>query len=160
MTKQILSKESEFIVGDKKWLLILLSLIFLGVFLVGFSRVLNRGFKDMTILDYLNFGFLFLSVIYLFRLFSKHIYIRINKTGIYQNEKLVTPWSNFLKADVTRQSKLLSIKDDLVLVVEYINEESDKGFRRVIPLANTQDQSIEDIVAAVRFFWNEYYNES
>jgi hypothetical protein len=87
---------------------------------------------------------------------SKRVYIRINKKGIYQDEKLVTTWKNFHNAYITqKKAKFISIKDNFILVVEYLNEGSTKGSRRKIPLTNSQNKSEEDVLAAVKFFWKQ-----
>ena len=88
---------------------------------------------------------------------SKRIYIRINKSGIYQDEKLVTSWANFLNAYIAQKkpkSMRPRLQDNFVLVVEYLKDKmSDKGVRRQIPLTNTQNKSEEEVLEAVKFFW-------
>jgi hypothetical protein len=36
----------------------------------------------------------------------------------------------------------------------------EQGFRRTIPLTNTQNKSEEEVLEAVKFFWNEYRKET
>lgn len=129
------------------------SAIFFGIFMFGFVNAYRRGWETF---NYSYLIFLFISLVFIVRMLRHHIYIRINKTGIYQNEELLTEWRNFLKADVIRLSRLLSWSDDLALQVEYMKDGDEKGYRRNLRLSNFHDQSIEDLVAAIRFFWNAY----
>ncbi len=43
-----------------------------------------------------------------------------------------------------------------MLVIEFTKEDPTKGFRRFIKLTNTQNKSEEDIIAAIKFFWQLY----
>lgn len=133
--------------------MVVVSAIFFGVFMFGFVNAYKKGWETF---NYTYLVFLFFSVVFIVRMLRHHVYIRINKKGIYQNEVLLTEWKNFLKADVIRLSRLLSWSDDLALQVEYMKDGDDKGYRRNLRLSNFHDQSIEDLVAAIRFFWNEY----
>jgi hypothetical protein len=160
VAKKPLTKDSEFLVGDEKWLTTLLAMLFFGIFLYGIYSAFRIGLKNVTYFEYLYFIFLGPAIFFFIKARKNHIYIRINKTGIYHNEQLVTEWSNFLKAVVTQQPRILSIQDNFVLQVEYMKAGHEKGFRRKIPLKNTQNQSEEDVLAAVHFFWNEYCKET
>jgi hypothetical protein len=87
---------------------------------------------------------------------SKRVYIRINSKGIYQDEKLITTWSHFLNAFIEEKQVALSIKDNFMLVVEYVKDKSGSGYRKKIPLTNTQNKSEEQIIAAIKFFYRAY----
>lgn len=155
MGKIPLHKDSQFVVGEDKILVYILSFLFFGIFLCGLIYAILRHF---TKLDYTSFLFVvaLLPALILFRQAkSKRIYIRINKKGIYQDERLVTGWANFLNAYVTQKEKTLSIQDNFILVVEYRKDGVEKGFRRSIPLTNTQNKSEEEVLEAVQFFWRE-----
>jgi hypothetical protein len=93
---------------------------------------------------------------------SKRVYIRVNKTGIYYNEQLVTGWPGLLKVYVSQKEKkgIYNIMDNFILVVEYKKDSSKEGFRRKIPLTNTQNKSEEDVLEAVQFFWKESRKEA
>ena len=158
MRKTPLTKDSEFIVGEEKVLNYIIAFLFLALFMYGLIDAAARKFINI---DYQSLIFtLALAPAFIFfrKGRSKRIFLRINKTGIYQEEKLLTNWSQFIKAFLTQEEKLVSIKDNFVLVVEYRKEGQKEGFRRKIPLSNTQNKSEEDVLEAVRFFWKEYKN--
>lgn len=157
MENKPLTRDSEFVVSHNKWLMAVVSGIFFSIFMFGFLNANRKGWETF---NYSYLIFLFISIIFLVRMFRKHIYIRINKRGIYQNEELLTEWRNFLKADVIRLSILFSWSDDLALKIEYMKDRDDKGYRKNLRLSNFHDQSIEDLVAAIRFFWNAYCEET
>jgi hypothetical protein len=90
------------------------------------------------------------------------VYIRVNKTGIYQDEKLITGWPNLIKTFVAQKEnkKFYNIQDNFLLVVEYRKDGHSEGFRRKIPLTNTQNKSEEEVLEAVQFFWKEYRKDA
>jgi hypothetical protein len=158
MGKIPLNRDSEFIVGEDKVLDYILASLFFALFLYGLIDVVRRRFVNI---DYQSFIFaLALAPAFIFFVKGKNkkVYIRINKTGIYQDEKLVTGWSNLLNAFISQKEKVLSIQDNFILVVEYRKDGFKQGFRRSIPLTNTQNKSEEDVLAAVKFFWKQYRN--
>lgn len=156
MGKTILTKESEFIVGEEKVLNYVLAFLFLGLFLYGLIDAIARNFKNIDYQSYVLCLALIPFVYCLRRAKSRRVYIRVNKTGIYQDEKMVTPWSGFINAHLTQKekTKIINLQDNFLLVVEYKKE--GKGVRRPIALTNTQNKSEEDVLQAVRFFWKEY----
>lgn len=156
MAKKIFTKEDQFVVGEERVLNYILAALCFALFLYGVIDAVNRNFRKI---DYQSFVFaLALIPAYLFfrKARSNRTYIRINKTGIYQDEKLVTSWANFLNAYIGQKEKknFFSIQDNFILVVEY--KKDGKGFRHKIPLTNTQNKSEEDVLAAVNFFWKAY----
>lgn len=157
MGKTPLTKDSEFVVGEEKILNYVLASLCLGLFLYGFIDAAKRHFINI---DYQSFFFALAlaPAIYCFRRAQNgKVYIRVNKTGIYQDEKLVTGWSNLIKAQIAQDEKasIFSIQDNFVLIVEY-RKEGSKGMRRKIRLTNTQNKSEEEVLEAVKFFWKAY----
>ena len=155
MGKIPLNKDNEFIVGEDKVLDYIMASLFLGLFLYGTIDAILHHFTKFT---YLNFVFgiaLAPALIFFARARNKRVYIRINKTGIYQDEQFVTNWSNLLNVYLDQKEIVLSIQDNFILVVEYLKDGFEQGFRRKIPLTNTQDKSEEDVLEAVHFFWKE-----
>jgi hypothetical protein len=151
-----LSRDSDFIVGEDKVLDYIFTFFFLALFFYGLIDAIIKKFTNFGYLSFLYVLALAPAIILFARARNKRIYIRINKTGIYQDEKLVTTWANLLNVYIDQKEVVLSIQDNFILVVEYQNDDSDKGFRRKIPLNNTQNKSEEDVMEAVKFFWNEY----
>lgn len=160
MGKIELTGDSEFLVGENKVLDYILASLFFGLFLYGLIyAIINK----LTTFNYINFLFLIglLPALLFFKKgTSNKIYIRINKTGIYQDEQLVTDWYHLLNAYISQREKVFSIQDNFILVVEYMKGSDDKGFRRKIPLTNTQNKSEEEVLEAVHFFWKEYSSSS
>lgn len=149
-----LTKDSQFIVGEEKILNFILAGLFLLLFLYGLVDAISKNFKN---LDYSSMVFvigLSLSFLFFTKGRSKRIFIRVNKKGIFQDEKLVTGWADFIKASITQDQKVFSVKDNFVLLVEFKKEKT--GFRRKIPLGNTQNKSEEEVLDAVKYFSNAH----
>lgn len=155
MAKVPLTTDSEFLVGEEKALVTVLGILFSGLFLYGAIDAILQGFKNLTYLNYLFVIALIPALLFFRKARSKHIYIRINKTGIYHDEKFVTGWPELLKAHITQKETTITIQDNFQLVLEYLKIGSDKGFRRKIPLTNTQNKSEEEIMEAIQFFWKQ-----
>lgn len=158
MKKKQLNYNSDFIVGEEKVLNYILGLLFLALFLYGVADAMNRNFKNI---DYQSFIFAFAvipAILFFKKANTKRIYIRVNKSGIYQDENLVTTWPNFLKAFITQKEKkgLINIQDNFLLVVEYRKKGTQQGIRKKIPLTNTQNKSEEEVLEAVQFYWQHY----
>jgi hypothetical protein len=158
MGKTPLSKDTEFVVGEEKVLVYILAFLFFGLFLYGLIDAILHQFTKLTYLNFIFTVALVPAIIFFRKGKSNRAYIRINKTGIYQDQQLVTAWSNFLNAYITQKEKLLSIQDNFVLVIEYFKNDPEQGFRRKIPLTNTQNKSEEHVLEAIIFYWNEYRN--
>lgn len=158
MGKTPLTKETEFIVGQEKVLNYVMGCIFLALFLYGLVDPIKHHFKNI---DYQSIVFVLAlaAAIYCFKgAQSKRVYIRVNKTGIYQDEKLVTDWPGLIKVYISQREKtgLINLLDNFILVVEYRKDHTKAGLRRKIPLTNYQNKSEEEVLEAVQFFWKAY----
>ena len=165
MAKAPLTKNSEFTVMEEKALNYILSLLCFGLFLYGLSDAISKKFVHIDYQSYFFALAILPAVLFFTKARSKRVFIRVNKTGIYQDEQLVTTWADFLKAylaqDKNRGIKGVSIQDRFVLMVEHRKPgEPRTGLRRKIPLGNTQNKSEEDVLAAVKFFWELYKAEN
>ncbi|HEV7779705.1 MAG TPA: hypothetical protein VGO58_00485 [Chitinophagaceae bacterium] len=152
MAKKPLTRDSQFIVGEERVLNYVITGIFLAVFILGCFDIKSLGIALVLPLG--------LAVFYFIKARSKKIFIRINIRGIYQDEKLVTGWDHFIKATLSQKPQVLDIRDNFVLIVDYRKEGIMGGQRRTIPLTNTQNQSEEDVLAAVKFFLHEYRDKA
>jgi hypothetical protein len=160
MPRQPLTKDTDFIVGEEKVLVYILAALFFALFGYGLidlirHRAANNGYGNFLFIIALLPALLFLQ-----KGRSNNVYIRINKTGIYQGRTLLTRWPNFLKAYITQKETVLSIQDNFILVVEYRKDGVADGFRRKIPLTNTQNKSEEEVMEAIHFFLNTYKIET
>lgn len=161
MAKTTFTRDSQFVVGEEKILNYVLAALCFAIFIYGVGDAVNRHFKNI---DYQSFVFalaLAPAILFFRKAISNRIYIRINKTGIYHNENLVTGWSGLLKAYLAQKEKkgIFSIQDNFLLVVEYKKDDTRQAFRKKIPLTNTQNKSEEDVLAAVNFFWKIYKSQ-
>jgi hypothetical protein len=147
-----INTDTEFTVGEEKVLNYIIGFLFLGLFSYGVADAFIKGFSAVTYVNYIFILAIIPAAMAFTKARSKRIYLRVNKTGIYQNENLITTWSTFLKAYITQKEVVMSIRDNFQLVVEYYKEDPKKGFRRKIPLTNTQNKSEEDIMKAIQFF--------
>lgn len=164
MGKTPLSKESQFIVGEEKVLDLIMAVLFFGIFLYGLIDAILLHLPRINYVSFISVAALVPAIFYYRKGKNKRIYIRINKKGIYQDEQLVTDWSNFLNAYISQKKPVMGpgisgstnpIQDNFILVLEYLKEGQTQGFRRKIPLTNTQNKSEEEIMAAVNFFLKE-----
>jgi hypothetical protein len=161
MGKIKLNKDSQFIVGEEKILNYILAILCFGLFVYGVVDAIKRHFINI---DYQSFVFaLALAPAYLFfrKARSKKVYIRINKTGIYQGRQLVADWSNLINAFIDQKEKknFFNIQDNFMLILEYRKKDVAKQvFRSKIPLTNTQNKSEEEVLEAVMYFWKIYRN--
>lgn len=155
MGKTPLTKDSQFTVGEERIINYVMAIFFFLLFAYGLFDAIRRHFIHI---DYQSiiFAVAILPAIYCIRRAkSPRVYIRVNKTGIYQDEKLVTKWADLLNAFVTQKEKkrIIEIQDNFLLVVEYRDSKDPKvGRRKKIPLTNTQNKSDEDIMEAIHFF--------
>lgn len=156
MAKKIFTKEGQFVVGENRAMDYVLACIFFAIAVYGFTDAASNEFAHAGVMSYVFILFGAPALVYIAKARSRRVYIRINKTGIYQDEQLVTEWRNFLKAYITQQEVVGGFQDNFTLVVEHLKDGSKMGFRRKIPLTNTQNKSEEDVLGAVNFFWKAY----
>jgi hypothetical protein len=83
----------------------------------------------------------------------------INKEGFFYEGNLITSWRHFVSAKFLDQTPQLSksslgVSDQFYLAVRYRKEGDKACYEQKIPLTNLQDKSEEEIMAAVRFFYN------
>ena len=158
MAKAPLTNDSEFVVGEEKAINYVMAVFFIALFLYGVIDAARHQFKNIDYQSYI-FALAIAPAVYCFRRAnSKRVYLRINKTGIYKDEQLVTGWSNLIKFYLTQEKKksFYNILDNFILVVEFSDTDPQKGIRKKIPLTNTQNKSEEDVLATVDFFWQQY----
>jgi hypothetical protein len=84
----------------------------------------------------------------------------VNKDGFFYYGSLITNWNNFVSARFIDQmpeisSTSLGISDQFFLAVRYYKENEPGCFERKFALTNTQDKSEEEIMAAIRFYYNQ-----
>lgn len=162
MGKSPLHKDGQFTVGENKLMSIVLAVLFFALFAYGIFDAARLRFKNIDYQSYVLALALVPCFYFLRRIKSKRIYVRINKTGIYMDEQLVTPWSHLLKAYLgqEKKKKIYDLQDKFILIVEYRGADPTKGYRKKIPLTNTQNKSEEEVLEAVEFFWKLYKRES
>lgn len=160
MSNVSLNKNREFLVGEDKILVYILAFLFSALFLYGLIDALLKGFTNINYLSFVFMIALLPAILFFKKGKNNRIYIRVNMTGIYQDEQLVTGWQNLLKVFISQEEKTISIQDNFILVVEYRKDGNKDGFRRKIPLTNTQNKSEEEVLDAVKFFWNVFKKET
>jgi hypothetical protein len=114
------------IIGDYGWSNYLWGL---GLFLVPGAVYLAKGNRNTTI-------------------------IRINKTGFYYREKLVTDWNHFYGAAIRDKTAVGRYRDNFVLELRYYALDYTKVYTESFPLTNTQDKAEEEIIEAINFYYN------
>ncbi len=96
---------------------------------------------------------LFAAVYFLYKGVVNREVLCVDCNGIYQNKKLVTNWQNFAEAFVTQLYSDRQISDNFVLIIRYYKEGITGNFRMTIPLTNTQNKSEEEILDAIKRFY-------
>ncbi|HEU4901460.1 MAG TPA: hypothetical protein VFT06_01680 [Flavisolibacter sp.] len=91
---------------------------------------------------------------------KERIVMTVNRDGFFYYGDLITNWTNFVSArfmDQTPQvsSTSLGISDQFFLAIRYYKENEPGCFERKFALTNTQDKSEEEIMAAIRFYYNQ-----
>ena len=163
MAKAPLTVDSRFEVNEEKALNIVVAVLYFLVASLGL--VWSTKEKSWVAAAAIVGVVVFPGLVYFLKSRSQRIFIRIDKTGIYQDENLVTTWTNFLKAYVREEPPSMSmdmkrlpetIKDQFFLIIEYLKDDSGNGSRRRIRLTNTQNKSDEEIMEAITFFARKY----
>jgi hypothetical protein len=146
---QKIDSNSDFVVKENGGVFLVLGLLFLAMFIYSVIYYVEPQVKFHFEITYLT---LVPAIYFIQKAFTKKtVIIRINKKGIFYYNKLITSWTNFVKAHVTQEEKVLAISDNFVLLLEFRNAQG-KIITEKIPLTNTQDKSEEEIIAAIRFF--------
>lgn len=88
---------------------------------------------------------------------ANKIIITLNKNGFYYFDKLVTDWNNFIDARVTQDDENrripFDVTDRFMLVIRYGKIGHTGYFVRRIPMTPVMDKSEEEIIAAIKFYY-------
>lgn len=163
MGKQPLTRESQFVVGDEKILLIIIGILFVLFFGYGVYDAAQRGFRQIDPQSFIFAAAIFPAIICFRKARANSVHIRINRKGIYEAERLVTTWDNFIKAALIQKKKgrkIYDVRDNFQMLVQYRKEGSLQILERRIDLTNTQNKSEEEVMEAVRFFWEDHQHQS
>jgi hypothetical protein len=126
--------------------------LFIGLIALAIGVVMFRSFVPLAVLISV-FG-----VASLLASRKNKVVMTINRDGFFYYGSLVTNWTNFVSArfvdEVPQLSKSsLGISDQFYLAVRYRKEAGGACFERKIALTNTQDKAEEEIMAAIRFYY-------
>lgn len=156
----LLDANGQFIVGEYKLMHYFMVIFFLALFGYGLYDAIARNFKDIDYQSYVFALALIPAVLILIKVRKGTIYIRINAKGIYENERLVTPWAGLLNATLTQEEKkgIYDLGDKFILLLQYTKPGETKPLIRKIRLTNTQNKSEEEVLAAVKWFWGRNRN--
>jgi hypothetical protein len=146
-----LDKNGVFTVREWKSLTLVVATIYLlaGIVIISsFDLNSTSSYVNMliTVLCYL----LFPAFVFRGKSFSRVDILRISQDGIYYYNRFITGWDNFHNAYVTNKMDVGSFQDKFELVLEYYRD--DLLYQKKNRLTNTQDQSEEDIHAAIMYF--------
>jgi hypothetical protein len=93
------------------------------------------------------------GVFFIIRGLKKQELLKINWTGVYQHGALVCRWRDFHKAWLTQKEVTMSIKDNFVIMFQYNSADQTKLYTRTIRMLNTQDKADDEVIAAIRFYY-------
>lgn len=82
------------------------------------------------------------------------VIMKINKNGIYYAGQMVTNWTLYYDAVVADKRDAASFRDNFVLDLRYYSPDYSLMHTRSIPLTNSQDKSEEEIIQAIRLYYN------
>ena len=150
MDNQTLSKTGDFVVRQSATVNRVVAIAFLLVFAVS-ALISELGWKELVG----GFSILVLPAFYFLRQSRQQTeLLKINRQGFFQSGKLVADWSQFDKAWLDQQSKtLMSLQDNFVIRFRYYSPDGSKLITRTIPMSNTQDKADEEILRAIRFYY-------
>ena len=154
------SPSGDFDVRDDRKFSLLMAILFGAVFLYGVSDAIFHHESGLLYWCIMISFFGAPALFFLMRCLSNTVYLRINSNGIYHDGEFVTSWPNLLNAYIAEKDVVFTIKDNFLLVLEYLKDGSEAGFRRKIPLTSTQNRSEEEIIAAIKEFWTCYNTQS
>lgn len=147
-----LSPDGEFLVKDSISTNLIIGSILLTVFLLSMSMG-DYGWPNY--LDALGL-FLIPGAIAIARSRRNATIIRINKSGLFYGEKLVSGWSHFCDAHLIDDPPVGSFNDHYFLDFRYYSPDQSLIYTKRIPLTNTQDKDIGDVMKAIKFYYDIY----
>ena len=142
--------ESDFLVKESKSISLFVGIFFLILSLAAFTMSVLMG------------GLILLVAISALIRSSKDITImKINKTGFYYYGELITDWDHFISEDFIDEIPLPStssagINDEFYLMIKYYKDGKPGYYGRKIRLTNSQTKSEEEIIAAVKFYYQHH----
>lgn len=149
-------KEPPFVVRENKGLLRVV-----GVLLLVCSNAAFFGVRSTDgSLGYLLVGITFLlpGVLCFWRASAANRAImQIDETGFSYYGRRLTTWDEFEKAWYMQEALGDSIADKFVLMLRYRKADG-RVYQRRLPLTNTQDKAEEEIIAAIRRFYQRHCN--
>lgn len=145
-----------FYVKDSKGCNITMGILFLAAF------ILTACIDRFNTNEFSIYQLLYLSIIpgvYLIRRgIVNKIIMTINKSGFYYLDELITGWDNFIDAFVTQDEENRKIPYDVtdrfMLVIRYGKMGSTNIYARKILMTAVMDRSEEEIIAAIKFYFN------
>jgi hypothetical protein len=149
-----LEKDGSFAVKEFKALNAVAAAIFYIMFFVTVFNTLVRTDYEEVMFDKMLYVTIIPAVLFTRKALSKHVYLRVSRDGIFINEHLLTDWKGFRFAEYTQKESVRSISDNFILIVKYVKP--DGLYMKEIPLTNTQDKAEEEVIAAVRYFYQQY----
>ena len=149
--------DREFYVKDSKGCNMIVGILFLAAFvlIICIDRF-NTAHLSVYQLLYLSI----LPAVYMIRrsIINKTI-MTINKTGFYYLGELVTDWKNFIDASVSQDEENrrvpYDITDRFMLLIRYGKEGEPGYFGRKFLMTAVMDKSEEEIIAAIKFYYEE-----
>lgn len=152
---QKLTGDADFIVRESAFFYLLFGSFFLAVFVVSLTTKLSPGeaggFPFFTLMLTLIPG-----IALVWRgLSPKPVIIKINRHGFFYFGRLITDWNHFVKASVTQKEVAFSLQDNFMLVLRYQKLQGGV-FEQQFPLTNRQNKAEEEVLAAIRFYYQQH----
>ena len=145
--------EASFEVKESSGASIIAGCVLIVIFLFAY---LKDAFNNSITILLITIGVLIIPALYFIkRGSSKAIVMTINKNGFYHYGKLITNWNNFIDVAVKEEEKMLSITDNFALFIKYYKDGEPGYFGRKIKLTNTQNRAEEEIIAAIKFYYQQ-----
>jgi hypothetical protein len=147
--------DGNFYVKDSKGCNMTMGFLFLVAFLL---TVYIDRFNTNDLSIYQLFYLSIIPGVYLIkRGMINKIIITINKSGFYYFDKLITDWNNFIDAFVAQDEENrripYDVTDRFILVIRYGKIGHTGYFGRKIVMTATMDKSEEEIMAAIKFYY-------
>lgn len=153
-----LKSNEDFLVRENAGLNLLIGAAFLLMFIITLNDKVDAESQQGYHFKAMHLALL-PAVFFILRLLEdKRTIFRINKRGIYYYGQFVTGWDNLIKTWYGEEQVTESIQDNFMLYVRYQKADG-KIYQCKFPLTNTQDKAEEEIVTAIKFYFNKYQQD-
>jgi hypothetical protein len=143
----------DFVVKESAVINFIIAGLFSAIFIYSVVHPLGKGLR----LQVYSFS-LIPALLFIYKGIYSKTEILINASGIFTYGRLMTDWAHFSEAKVVHDEVVFSISDNWRLLVTY--SEGNKIYREKIVLKNTHNKAEEEIIEAIRSFYQLHQDQA